>query len=94
MKFGIDRLIAQSALRAQLKGRRIALLAHPASVTEDLTHALDALEQAARAREPIGFAAAFGMRAYDPIRQTPRFANVVRAYGIDPAKVGVPSRSR
>jgi len=60
----------------------------------DTTHALDALEQAARAREPIGFAAAFGMRAYDPIRQTPRFANVVRAYGIDPAKVGVTTRSR
>ena len=35
MKFGIDRLIAEPALRAPLAGRRVALLAHPASVTED-----------------------------------------------------------
>jgi uncharacterized protein YbbC (DUF1343 family) len=43
MKFGIDRLLADPALRAPLEGRRVALLAHPASVTEDLTHSLDAL---------------------------------------------------
>ena len=43
MKFGIDRLLADPALRAPLEGKRIALLAHPASVTEDLTHSLDAL---------------------------------------------------
>jgi len=43
MKFGIDRLIADPALRAALEGKRVALLAHPASVTEDLTHSLDAL---------------------------------------------------
>jgi uncharacterized protein YbbC (DUF1343 family) len=43
MKFGIDRLLADPALRKPLEGRRIALLAHPASVTEDLTHSIDAL---------------------------------------------------
>ncbi len=43
MNFGIDRLIADPALLGQLKGRRVALLAHPASVTADLTHSLDAL---------------------------------------------------
>ena len=43
MKFGIDRLLENSALRAALRGRRVALLAHPASVTADLTHSLDAL---------------------------------------------------
>jgi uncharacterized protein YbbC (DUF1343 family) len=43
MNFGIDRLLADSALRAPLEGKRIALLAHPASVTADLTHSLDAL---------------------------------------------------
>ena len=43
MKFGIDRLIADPALRAPLEGKRVALLAHPASVTADLTHSLDAL---------------------------------------------------
>jgi len=43
MNFGIDRLLADAALRKPLEGKRIALLAHPASVTEDLTHSLDAL---------------------------------------------------
>ncbi|MGC1730924.1 MAG: DUF1343 domain-containing protein [Steroidobacteraceae bacterium] len=43
MKFGIDRLIEEPALRRPLAGRRVALLAHPASVTRDLTHSLDAL---------------------------------------------------
>lgn len=43
MKFGIDRLLADSALRKPLQGKRVALLAHPASVTESLTHSLDAL---------------------------------------------------
>jgi uncharacterized protein YbbC (DUF1343 family) len=43
MKFGIDRLLADSDLREPLEGKRVALLAHPASVTADLTHSLDAL---------------------------------------------------
>lgn len=43
MKTGIDRLLADPALLAQLKGRRVALVAHPASVTSDLQHSLDAL---------------------------------------------------
>src|SRR6195256_1577718 len=43
MKFGIDRLLEDASLRAPLAGKRVALLAHPASVTADLTHSLDAL---------------------------------------------------
>ncbi len=43
MKFGIDRLLADPALRAPLDGKRVALIAHPASVTQNLTHSLDAL---------------------------------------------------
>ncbi len=43
IQFGIDRLLAEPDLRRPLAGRRIALLAHPASVTTDLTHSLDAL---------------------------------------------------
>src|SRR3984885_15950853 len=56
MKFGIDRLLADPALRAPLRGRRVALLAHPASVTADLAHSLDALA----ACGDIALAAAFG----------------------------------
>ena len=43
MKFGIDRLHAEPELRRPLEGKRVALLAHPASLTADLTHSLDAL---------------------------------------------------
>ncbi len=43
MKFGIDRLLADPELRKPLEGKRVALLAHPASVTAHLTHSLDAL---------------------------------------------------
>ena len=55
MKFGIDRLLADKALRKPLAGRRVALLAHPASVTGGLAHSLDALSAAG-----IKLAAAFG----------------------------------
>jgi uncharacterized protein YbbC (DUF1343 family) len=43
MKFGIDRLLDSPDLRKPLQGRRVALLAHPASVTDGLVHSLDAL---------------------------------------------------
>jgi uncharacterized protein YbbC (DUF1343 family) len=53
--FGIDRLLADAELRKPLEGKRIALLAHPASVTRDLTHSLDAL-----AATGLKLTAAFG----------------------------------
>ncbi len=56
MKFGIDRLIEDPALRFRLVGRRVALLAHPASVCADLTHSLDALA----ALPDVYLSAAFG----------------------------------
>ena len=43
VQFGIDRLLADPALRAPLAGKRVALVAHPASVTANLAHSLDAL---------------------------------------------------
>ncbi|HEX3431810.1 MAG TPA: DUF1343 domain-containing protein [Rhizomicrobium sp.] len=43
MKFGIDRLLSEPELRKPLDGKRVALLAHPASVNHHLTHSLDAL---------------------------------------------------
>lgn len=43
VQFGIDRLLADPSLLSELEGKRVALVAHPASVTQDLTHSLDAL---------------------------------------------------
>jgi len=43
IKFGIDRLLAEAELRKELAGKRVALVAHPASVTAGLEHSLDAL---------------------------------------------------
>jgi uncharacterized protein YbbC (DUF1343 family) len=56
MKFGIDRLREDAKLRKPLAGRRVALLAHPASVTHDLVHTLDVLA----ALDDINLSAAFG----------------------------------
>nr|CAA6821613.1 MAG: alternate gene name: yzbB [uncultured Thiotrichaceae bacterium] len=56
IKFGIDRLLAEPELRKPLVGKRVALLAHPASVTADLTHSLDALA----ALDDVQLSAAFG----------------------------------
>ncbi|MGI8704786.1 MAG: exo-beta-N-acetylmuramidase NamZ family protein [Sphingomicrobium sp.] len=53
--FGIDRLLAEPELLKPLEGERVALLAHPASVTQDLTHSLDALAAA-----QVNLTAAFG----------------------------------
>jgi len=54
--FGLDRLLAEPVLRRPLAGRRVALLAHPASVTAQLDHALDAIA----ALDDVQLTAAFG----------------------------------
>ena len=56
MKFGIDVLLENPAMCKPLLGRRVALLAHPASVTSELVHSMDALA----ATGGIKLAAAFG----------------------------------
>ena len=56
MKFGIDRFLGDAKIRRSLAGKRVALLAHPASVTASLIHSLDALA----ALEDMDLTAAFG----------------------------------
>lgn len=56
MQTGIDRLIADAKLRRPLRGRRVALLAHLASVTAEVVHSLDALA----ALDDVEVTAAFG----------------------------------
>lgn len=56
MKLGIERLLEDKTLRAPLAGKRVCLLAHPASVTRDLVHSLDALA----ALDDVNLSAAMG----------------------------------
>lgn len=83
--FGIDRLLADPELRRPLEGKRVALLAHPASVTKDLTHSLDALV-AAGLKVSAAFGPQHGLRGdkqdnmvesddfTDPVHQIPVFS--------------------
>jgi uncharacterized protein YbbC (DUF1343 family) len=83
MNFGIDRLVADPALRRPLAGRRVALLAHPASLTAGLTHALDALAALADVNLTAAFGPQHGLRGdkQDNMLESPDFR--------DPA-LGVP----
>jgi uncharacterized protein YbbC (DUF1343 family) len=86
MKFGIDRLRDEPALRKPLAGRRVALLAHPASVTHDLVHALDVLATLADIPLTAAFGPQHGLRGdkqdnmvespdfNDPVHGTPVFS--------------------
>ena len=75
MKFGIDRLLEDAALRAPLAGRRVALLAHPASVTADLTHSLDALAAVPGVHLTAAFGPQHGLRGdkQDNMVESPDF---------------------
>jgi uncharacterized protein YbbC (DUF1343 family) len=79
MKFGIDRLLADRALRTPLEGKRIALLAHPASVTEDLRHSLDALAACDGMRLTAAFGPQHGLRGdkQDNMVESPDFSDPV-----------------
>lgn len=86
MKFGIDRLVTETDLRKALQGRRVALLAHPASVTADLTHSLDALAACTDIKLSAAFGPQHGLRGdkqdnmvesadfTDPVHRIPVFS--------------------
>jgi len=85
MKLGIERLLADPELRKPLEGKRVALVAHPASVTRDLTHSLDALA-ATGLRLTAAFGPQHGLRGdkqdnmvkspdfIDPVHEIPVFS--------------------
>jgi uncharacterized protein YbbC (DUF1343 family) len=83
MRSGLDRLVASGALRRGLSGKRVALLAHPASVTRDLTHALDALAALSDVNLVAAFGPQHGLRGdkQDNMIESPDF--------VDP-KLGIP----
>ena len=75
MKFGIDRLLDEPALRKPLAGKRVALLAHPASVTRDLKHSMDALASVGGIRLSAAFGPQHGLRGdkQDNMVESPDF---------------------
>jgi uncharacterized protein YbbC (DUF1343 family) len=75
MKFGIDRLVEEPGLRKPLIGRRVALLAHPASVTHSLVHSLDALASLKDLRIVAAFGPQHGLRGdkQDNMIESPDF---------------------
>jgi uncharacterized protein YbbC (DUF1343 family) len=79
MKFGIDRLLAEPELRAGLRGRRVALLGHPASVTADLTHSMDALAECPDITLSAAFGPQHGMKGdlQDNMMESPDFTDPV-----------------
>ena len=83
MLFGLDRFLADPALRAPLAGRRVALLAHPASVTRDLAHSLDALAALPDVKLSAAFGPQHGLRGdkQDNMVESPDF--------VDP-RLGIP----
>jgi len=79
MKSGIDRLIEERGLRRALAGRRVALLAHPASVTARLQHSLDALAGLDGVRLTAAFGPQHGLRGdkQDNMIESPDFTDPV-----------------
>jgi len=79
VKFGIDRLLQEPRLQASLRDRRVALLAHPASVTEDLVHSLDALARLPGIRLGAAFGPQHGLRGdkQDNMVESPDFTDPV-----------------
>jgi len=75
MQFGLDRLLEDPTLRRPLADRRVALLAHPASVTRDLTHSLDALASLGDVKLTAAFGPQHGLRGdkQDNMVESPDF---------------------
>jgi len=79
MNFGIDRFLEDANLRKPLAGKRIAVLAHPASVTRDLVHSLDSLAKLQDIKLTAAFGPQHGLRGdkQDNMIESPDFHDPV-----------------
>lgn len=83
---GVERLLQEPELQKKLHGKRCALVGHPASVTGDLEHSLDALFRCSAINISAAFGPQHGMRGdkqdnmvesedfLDPIHNIPVFS--------------------
>ena len=80
MQIGIERFVQDPTLRAPLAGRRVALLAHPASVARDLTHSLDAVVALPDVKLTAAFGPQHGLRGdkQDNMVESPDFTDPQR----------------
>lgn len=86
MDFGIDHLLQSADWQRRLRGRRVGLLAHPAAVTRELVHTLDALVQLPGVRITLALGPQHGLRGekqdnmiesddyVDPVHRIPVFS--------------------
>lgn len=87
MKVGLDRLAERDRLVARLRGARVGLLAHPASVSRDMVHAVDVLiAMGVRAAVLFGPEHGYGGEAQDMVgvvgaRDARSGAPIVSLYG-------------
>jgi len=77
VNFGLDRLVADAALCRPLENRRVALLAHPASLTRDLVHGLDALAAVPGVKLTAAFGPQHGLKGdkQDNMVESPDFTD-------------------
>src|SRR6186713_408028 len=83
IQFGIDRLIGDIKLLRELEGRRIALLAHPASMTADFEHSLDALRSVRGLEITAAFGPQHGLRG-------DKQDNMIESPDFDDPALGIP----
>ncbi|MGH8314782.1 MAG: exo-beta-N-acetylmuramidase NamZ family protein [Steroidobacterales bacterium] len=85
-RFGIDRFLEEPVIRRPLASKKLALLAHPASVTRELAHSLDVLARLPDVRLAAAFGPQHGLRGdkqdnmiesrdyQDPVHRIPVFS--------------------
>ena len=73
MRLGIESLLSNQKLLTHLKSKRVALLAHPASVTRHLKHTIDALQEIGGVKLSCAFGPQHGIKGdlQDNMRETP-----------------------
>lgn len=78
MILGLDHLLSSQSLLKQLEGKRVSVLAHPASMTADFRHSIDALI-AAKVNITSAFGPQHGMRGekQDNMMETEDFIDPV-----------------